>query len=205
MSREPFVSKTRPAPSLTVPSRVSVRRRPPETARLVLTPIESPDAPELWDAIDGSRWHLERWLPWVPYNSTLEACERYALASESDWDAGRAARLAIRDRNTRAFYGVVGLDHIVHLHQGCELGYWLRREATGHGYMVEAARACVSFAFERMGVHRIRCAAATDNFASLRVIAQLGFHFEGIARQVEYVASRWLDHALFAKLSTEHT
>jgi ribosomal-protein-serine acetyltransferase len=45
--------------------------------------------------------------------------------------------------------------------------------------------------------------AATDNTASLRVIARLGFRFEGIARQAELVGSRWLDHALFARLSTD--
>jgi len=52
-------------------------------------------------------------------------------------------------------------------------------------------------------VHRIRCAAATDNFPSLRVIQRLSFRFEGIARQAELVQSRWLDHAVFAKLSSD--
>jgi len=52
-------------------------------------------------------------------------------------------------------------------------------------------------------VHRVRCAAATDNAPSLRVIARLNFRFEGIARQAEWVGSRWLDHALFARLSSD--
>jgi ribosomal-protein-serine acetyltransferase len=69
--------------------------------------------------------------------------------------------------------------------------------------MTEAARACVDFAFGRMGVHRMRCAAATDNMPSLRVIGRLGFRFEGIARQAEFVGSRWLDHALFARLVSD--
>jgi ribosomal-protein-serine acetyltransferase len=69
--------------------------------------------------------------------------------------------------------------------------------------MTEAANAAVEFAFSRMAMHRIRCAAATDNFPSLRVIQRLGFRFEGIARQAELVQSRWLDHAVFAKLSQD--
>jgi ribosomal-protein-serine acetyltransferase len=142
-------------------------------------------------------------LPWVPFNNTLEASQRYAEACAADWDAGRAVRLAIRDRKTREFYGVVGLDSCVHLHRSCELGYWLRRDATGRGLMTEAAQACVAFAVGSMGVHRIRCAAATDNFSSLRVIARLGFRFEGIARQAEFVGTRWLDHAVFARLATD--
>ncbi len=190
-------------PLLTIPARAMLRRAPIETARALLLPIDANDGPELWDAVDGSRWHLERWLPWVPYNSTPDASLRYAEACASDWDAGRAVRFAIRDRTSAALLGVIGLDSCVHLHRSCELGYWLRREATGRGMMTEAARACVDFAFGRMGVHRMRCAAATDNMPSLRVIGRLGFRFEGIARQAEFVGARWLDHALFARLATD--
>ncbi len=188
---------------LSIPSRSAIRRVPVETGRTLLVPLELVDGAELWDAVEGSRWHLERWLPWVPFNNAPEASVRYAEACVSDWDAGRAVRFAIRDRQSRELLGVVGLDSCVHLHRSCELGYWLKREATGRGIMTEAARACVDFAFARMAVHRIRCAAATDNSASLRVIARLGFRFEGIARQAELVSSRWLDHAIFARLSSD--
>jgi ribosomal-protein-serine acetyltransferase len=190
-------------PLLSIPARAVLRRAPIETARTLLLPIDLNDGPDLWEAVDGSRWHLERWLPWVPYNSTPEASLRYAEACAADWDAGRAVRFAIRDRANQTLLGVVGLDSCVHLHRSCELGYWLRRDATSRGLMTEAARACVDFAFGRMGVHRIRCAAATDNMPSLRVIGRLGFRFEGIARQAEFVGSRWLDHALFARLVSD--
>lgn len=189
--------------SLSIPSRISLHKTPVQTQRTQLFPIESSDGPELWDAVEGSRWHLERFLPWVPYNSTPEASQRYADASVADWDGGRAVRFAIRDRDSRRLLGVVGLDACVHLHRSCELGYWLIREATGRGLMTEAASSVIDFALHRMGVHRIRCAAATDNYASLRVIARLGFRFEGIARQAEFVGTRWLDHAVFARLSTD--
>jgi ribosomal-protein-serine acetyltransferase len=188
---------------LTIPSRSAVRAHPIQTPRAALTPIDPADGPELWSVVDESRWHLERWLPWVPFNNSAEASQRYADACAADWDSGRAVRFGIRDRATQALLGVVGLDSCVHLHRSCELGYWLRRDATGRGLMTEAALACASFALERLSVHRIRCAAATDNYASLRVISRLGFRFEGIARQAEFVGGRWVDHAVFAKLSTD--
>jgi ribosomal-protein-serine acetyltransferase len=191
------------ASPLAIPARAVLRRAPLETRRTLLVPIELVDAAELWDTVEGSRWHLERWLPWVPFNNSPEASLRFAEACVGEWDAGRALRFVIRDRTTRQFLGVVGLDGCVHLHRSCELGYWLRREATGRGLMTEAATACIEFAFRRVGIHRIRCAAATDNMPSLRVISRLGFRFEGIARQAEFVGTRWLDHALFARLTTD--
>ena len=188
---------------LVIPSRAEVRARPLETPRLVLLPIDPGDAAELWIAIDGSRAHLERWLPWVPFNSDPAANQRFTDACASDWDAGRALRFTIRERATRTVVGVVGLEACVHLHRSCELGYWLRKEGTGRGIMTEAGRASLEFAFRQMGAHRVRVAAATENHASLEVIARLGFRFEGIMRQAEFCNRRWLDHAVFGLLSTD--
>jgi ribosomal-protein-serine acetyltransferase len=69
--------------------------------------------------------------------------------------------------------------------------------------MTEAARATVEWALRTLQAHRVRVAAATDNHASLGVIRRIGFHFEGIARQAERCDGRWLDHAVFALLSSD--
>jgi ribosomal-protein-serine acetyltransferase len=189
---------------LVVPSRAEVRARPLETARLVLAPIDVTDAHELWAAVEQGREHLEPWLSWVPFNTDLEASRRYTDACASDWDHGRACRFSIRERSpARRFLGVVGLESLAHLHENAELGYWLRVDAVGQGYMTEAARTVVTWAFSRLNAHRVRVAAATDNHASLAVIRRLGFRFEGIARQAERCQGRWLDHAVFALLSSD--
>jgi ribosomal-protein-serine acetyltransferase len=190
---------------LVVPPRAELRQRPLDTPRLVLTPVEPSDASDLWFAVDSSRAHLEKWLPWVPFNTDMDASWRYCEASASDWDHTRALRFSIRERGTRRFLGVVGLESVAHLHQSADLGYWLRADAARRGYMSEAARATVQWAFKRLSAHRIRVAAATDNVASLGVIRKLGFHFEGIAREAERCQQRWLDHALFALLARDPT
>jgi ribosomal-protein-serine acetyltransferase len=188
---------------LVIPPRAEIRARPLETARLLLVPIDPADATDMWTAIDGSRAHLERWLPWVPFNSDPAANQRFTDACAADWDAGRALRFTIRERASRSLVGVVGLEACVHLHRSCELGYWLRKEATGRGLMTEASRVVLEFAFRQMGAHRVRVAAATENHASLQVIGRLGFRFEGIMRQAEFCSRRWLDHAVFGLLSTD--
>lgn len=188
---------------LNIPSRTFLRNNPLVSPRLVMTPLEPPDTEELWNAIESSRLHLQRWLPWVPYNDSAEVSQRFASSSASDWDGGRALRFIVRDRASLRLLGLVGFDNCVHLHRSCELGYWLHKDACGNGYMTEAGSACLEFAFRRAGVHRVRCAAATINLRSLAVIGRLGFHFEGIARQAEFVDSRWLDHAVFSRLSSD--
>ena len=188
---------------IAVPTRAEVRARPIETPHLLLTPIDASDSQELWASVDGSRAHLEPWLPWVPFNTDAEASYRYADASATDWDHARACRFTIRDRGSRAFLGVVGLEAFAHLHLSVELGYWLRLDATRRGIMTEASKAVLQWAFTKVNVHRGRVAAATDNHASLAVIRRLGFRFEGIAREAERCNGRWLDHAIFALLATD--
>lgn len=188
---------------LQIPARSEVRRRPIETTRLWLLPLETPDALDFWTAVESCRSYLEPWLPWVPFQRSSGDSTSYAEASMGDWDYGRAVRFAIRDRAARRFLGVVSLESMQHMHLSCDLGYWLRRDAGGRGLMTEAAGAAVSWAFRTLGAHRVKVAAATDNHASLAVIRRCGFRFEGVARQAELISGRWLDHALFARLSTD--
>ena len=188
---------------LAVPSRSELRHRPVDTQRLQLLPIDLRDAHDLWLGVDSSRAQLEPWLPWVPFNVDQAASYRYAESSVLDWDAGRALRFVIRDRASKQFLGVVGLEALSHMHQSCELGYWLRTDAQGHGLMTEAARACVGWAFSAVKAHRVRVAVATDNHASLAVVRRLGYRIEGIARHAERVGGRWVDHAVFSVLCTD--
>lgn len=188
---------------LVVPSRSSVRDEPIETSRLVIHPLDTTDARDLYGAIEPSRRELEPWLPWVPFTGDLEGAARYAEASAGDWDTARACRFAIRDRGNRRLLGVVGLENFAHLHDACELGYWLRTDATGAGRMTEAARATLGWAFDTLGAHRVRIAAATDNHPSLAVIGRLGFRFEGVSRHAERCGGRWLDHAVFGMLASD--
>jgi ribosomal-protein-serine acetyltransferase len=188
---------------LSIPPRSEIRARPLEAQRILLSPIDPSDASELWSVVDGSRAWLEPWLPWVPFQRSAESSLRFAEASAAEWDAGRAVRMVIRERNSGRMLGVVGLENCVGMHRACELGYWLRKEAAGKGLMTEAAKRCVDFGFGALRAHRIRAAAATDNHTSLRVIQRLGLRFEGVARHAEWVAGRWLDHAVYAVLEHE--
>lgn len=186
-----------------IPPRAEVRDKPILAPRLTLLPLDASDAHEIWDLVEESRSWLLPWLPWVPYQTDLDSARRFVEASIQDWDQGRALRFLIRQRPGGSLLGLVGLEAFVEMHRSCELGYWLRKDAAGRGVMTEAATHCVDFAFRQLGVHRMRVAAATGNHPSLRVIARLGFQFEGVSRHAEWCDGRWLDHAVFSLLDHE--
>lgn len=60
------------------------------------------------------------------------------------------------------------------------IGYELARVYWGNGYMTEALRAMVRYAFEQIGVDVIGISHFVGNERSRRVIERAGFYFEGI-------------------------
>ena len=60
-----------------------------------------------------------------------------------------------------------------------ELGYWVAAGARGRGVATEAAGAATLFAFERLAAETVLAGHFTDNPASGRVLAKLGFELVG--------------------------
>jgi RimJ/RimL family protein N-acetyltransferase len=54
-----------------------------------------------------------------------------------------------------------------------------------------------------LGLNRIEAHVAPDNGRSQRVVGKLGFHREGIARGVEFVGGRFIDHIQYSLLRRE--
>jgi RimJ/RimL family protein N-acetyltransferase len=54
------------------------------------------------------------------------------------------------------------------------LTYWLGTAFQGHGYMREAAPACLSLAFHHLSIRAVRAAVQPDNIGSRRILRALG-------------------------------
>lgn len=78
------------------------------------------------------------------------------------------------------------------------IGYSLDKEYNGKGYMTEAVKQVVRYAFEELKFHRITGEASPDNPGSIRVLENAGFHKEGIARLNVKIRGVWKDHQILA-------
>lgn len=59
-----------------------------------------------------------------------------------------------------------------------DIGYALLSDHVGHGYALEAARACVALARDRFRLPRLIAITAPDNDHSARLLVKLGMRFE---------------------------
>lgn len=85
--------------------------------------------------------------------------------------------------------------------QSCMLGYSLDGGAVGKGFMTEALRAAIDYAFGPLGLHRIQANYMPSNERSGRVLRGLGFVVEGYARDYLFLGGAWRDHVLTARLN----
>jgi len=84
--------------------------------------------------------------------------------------------------------------------QSCFLGYGIDQDFQGQGLMSEALAAAIAFAFST-DLHRIQANHLPDNTRSAAVLAGLGFHIEGHARNYLWINGQWRDHVMTALLN----
>ncbi len=143
------------------------------TPRLLLRPTIPEDARRAFEI--QSSWKVSRMLAKVGYPPSEREIEDWFRGHRDDWLAGSAFRFAITRDDV--FLGVADFDEVVEAEGS--LGYWLDENVWGQGIAREAASAVVQFAFDDVGLVRLRAGHADDNPASGKVLAALGFRYTG--------------------------
>lgn len=99
------------------------------------------------------------------------------------------------------FHGehIVGVANLSNIRRGAlqaaNIGYALDENAQGEGYMTEALKAVIHYAFDELGLHRIMADHLPDNHRSAAILARLGFEIEGYAKDFLRMGDgQWHDH-----------
>jgi RimJ/RimL family protein N-acetyltransferase len=153
-----------------------------ETERLVVRCWAPADALLLKDAIDTSLDHLRRWLPWA-HGEPQTLAEKVALVRRfrGRFDLDEDYVYGILARDESCALGGSGL------HTGVgpdarEIGYWIRADAEGHGFVTEAVAALTRVGFEHERLERIEIRCDPENTRSAAVPRRLGYVHEANLR-----------------------
>jgi ribosomal-protein-alanine N-acetyltransferase len=85
-------------------------------------------------------------------------------------------RWAVVKKDSGAMVGYCGLTH-GNEEVGVEIAYMLARSEWGNGIASEAARACLHYGFERLGLDSIAGLTRPDNLRSRRVMERAGMRY----------------------------
>jgi ribosomal-protein-alanine N-acetyltransferase len=172
-----------------------------ETVRLVLRRLAETDAEALLAAVDSSRSDLECWLRWPTRIRTL--ADARALAADATEEQASWERAIFRQCDD-ALIGGIDARVLNAAVPSFALGYWLRTDATGHGYMREAVRAMTGILFDRAGARRVAIGCDPANWRSARVAETCGFIFEARLRnEIVYPVNDVRDLLIYSLIDTD--
>ncbi len=152
----------------------AVREIPPPTERLAFHEMTPADEPDMQRLLGDPRvmWVYPEPLDsagvraWINRNT-----ERFASRGFGLWVATK--------RDTGEFVGECGLvPQTVDGIEEIEVGYHVLPELWGQGFAPEAVGACLAFARDTLGLHRICALIDPRNVASQRVAAKTGLTHE---------------------------
>jgi RimJ/RimL family protein N-acetyltransferase len=129
--------------------------------------------------IPRSRHYLELWLG--------------KRASSDPWVDG-LMELAIADKLTGEFLGLVHLEDIKKPHSRAEFGISIHNpENLSKGYGTDAIRVILWVAFNILGLHSIYLDTMAINERAIHAYAKVGFKRVGILRESEFLDGKFID------------
>jgi RimJ/RimL family protein N-acetyltransferase len=167
-----------------------------ETPRLLLCPWERHHAEGLGRVLAVNQDHLTGWIPaHVSRWGTTDELESRIAGWRADFECGRAFRWGIfaADHPSGAIQGdtpdsLLPLGEIslfprtahartrISEADRLEIGYWLRNDATGKGYVTEAIQALPGIVAPWPGLAKLEIRCDPANAPSISVARRLGFH-----------------------------
>jgi ribosomal-protein-alanine N-acetyltransferase len=145
------------------------------------------------------------WREWNPHQPdefyTLAAQHERLSADRGLIRAGTGLRLYLFERADTGYRQIIGdlsFNNIVRgAFQSCHLGYRIDAGVLNRGYITEALRCAIEYAFAQLKLHRIEANIIPRNARSRRVVEKLGFEPEGLARKYLKINGVWEDHLHF--------
>ena len=170
------------------------------TERLLLRPPRKSDASALFEIFADPQ--VTRYLSRPAWTTLDQSRERIAQDLEA-MAAGTYLRLVVVRRADRELIGECSLFNFVERAKRAEVGYALSRKSWGNGYLNEALRSFLEFAFSKLGLNRVEADIDPRNRASARSLERLGFTREGHLRQRWIVAGEVSDSDLYGLLRSD--
>lgn len=154
---------------------------PPEriaTDRLVLRKPRPEDAPAIFEGWAQDE-EVTRYLTWRPHER-IEQTREFIQRCLSAWEHQTRFPYMITLKETGQIIGMID-PHVEGPRVG--IGYGAARAFWGKGYMTEATRAVIDWAFRQPSIYRVYATTDVENVASRRVLEKVGMQCEGILRK----------------------
>ncbi len=152
-----------------------------ETEKLILRPVELSDAESI--RLNVNNINISRYLTVVPFPYTESDATWWVNNCVSERSSKEKITFAVVIKPSSDVVGHVSFYGINLIHKTAEIGYWLGESYWRRGYISQAVRAILPYAFKELDFRRLSIRVFAENQASALLAQKLGFQFEGLLRQ----------------------
>jgi RimJ/RimL family protein N-acetyltransferase len=153
--------------------------------RVSLRKLAEPDTKALFAMFS----HPEVMRYWSrPAMTEMAQAEAFVQQIQTDYETGNSLPLAIERSCDHVFVGNCTLHHFHETSRRAEIGYALARPFWGQGYMHEALRALLTYAFEPLDLNRLEADIDPRNVSSAQASSASDFGKRPFTRTLD---RRW--------------
>lgn len=171
-----------------------------ETNRLLLMEFAKNDSEELFKMRSDDR--VLKYLDRDPHKSVTES-ELMIEGMIKTYNSKEGINWIIREKNTLNVIGYIGYWRMRKENIRAEIGYAMKPEYWGNGYMQEALTKVIKFGFNEFCLHSIEGNVNPGNVSSIKLLEKLGFKKEAYFREDYLYNGKFLDTAIYSLLETD--
>ncbi len=155
---------------------------------------------EMWQTVNQNRDFLRQYLFWVDKTKSFDDVSAATKKFAQGWAEQRKFAYVILDKHSGRLLGSIDIHDIDLTNRIAAIGYWLRKDKTGFGYMSDAVQTLEKAVFAK-GVRRLEITCDSKNRASAGVAMRNGYEYEGTQREVIYTYGEFHDREIYVKFN----
>lgn len=171
----------------------------PVDDKLKLKLLEKHHGQDLYNLIESSRNHLQKWVDCIKDLKSVHDCERFIIKTLNKYAQGFEMHIGIW--NEEKLIGCICVINIDCQAKKAELGYYLGEDYQGNGYVTKSLRVIVDYLINERKFLRLEANVPQVNEPSIKVVENLGFKLEGKKRMGEYINKEYYDILLYGLLT----
>jgi len=132
---------------------------------------------------------------WIEAPLTSDAFQNYLRRSQQT----NCKSFLVRLLPSQDLVGVFNMSEIVRgFFQSAYLGFYAVADYAGKGYMSTGLKLVLQATFTELNLHRLEANIQPENHASIQLVANNGFRYEGFSPRYLKVNGEWRDHERWA-------
>lgn len=171
-----------------------------ETTRLLLMEFVKNDSEELFKMRSDDR--VLKYLDRDPHKS-VEESELMIEGMIKTYNSKEGINWIIRNKGTANVIGYIGYWRMRKEDMRAEIGYAMKPEYWGNGYMQEALTKVINFGFYEFCLHSIEANVNPANASSIKLLEKFGFKKEAYFKEDYFYNGKFLDTAIYSLLETD--